>query len=226
MLSFMKTFSFCLIAVILCLAHTTQAQIELPQISPRSTLSHKIGLTEVSINYGRPSTKGRKIFGELESYNQLWRTGANESTIISFSDEVTIQEKKLPAGKYALFSIPGKNEWTIIFNKNIKLWGKDGYNQTMDALRFTVKPTEIPMQETMVFEFTNVGIDAADLMLKWEKTGIAFTIKTDPAAQVRANIEKAIATEPNNWVIYTEAAGYCAQSSTICTKGWYGLTKP
>jgi hypothetical protein len=207
------------------MAHTIRAQVELPQISPRSTLSHKIGLTEVSINYGRPSTKGRKIFGELESYNQLWRTGANESTVISFSDEVTVQGQKLPAGKYALFSIPGKNEWTIIFNKNTKLWGKDGYNQTMDALRFTVKATEIPMQETMVFEFTNVGIDAGDLMLKWEKTGIAFTIKTDPAAQVRANIEKAIAAEPNNWVIYTEAAGYCAQSNTHLQQGLVWIDK-
>jgi hypothetical protein len=138
-----------LVAVIF-FAPAVQAQVELPQVSPRSTVSQKIGLTEVSIHYGRPSTKGRKVFGELEPYNQLWRTGANESTLISFADDVIIQGQKLPAGKYALFTIPGKNEWTIISNKNTKLWGKDGYNQQMDALRFTVKPTKISMQEVLV----------------------------------------------------------------------------
>jgi tetratricopeptide (TPR) repeat protein len=214
-----------LLILLVLFAHTIQAQVELPQVSPRSTVSQKIGLTEVSINYGRPSTKGRKTFGELEPYNQLWRTGANESTIISFADEVTIQGNKLPAGKYALFTIPGKNEWIIILNKNTKLWGKDGYNQQMDALRFSVKPTEIPMQETMVFEFTNTQIDAADIALKWEKTQVAFKVKTNSQQKAMANIEKAIVAEPNNWVIYTEAAGYCVQSNTNLKQGMIWINK-
>jgi hypothetical protein len=201
------------------------AQVELPQVSPRATVSQKIGLTEVSLNYGRPSTKGRKIFGDLEPYNQLWRTGANESTIISFSNDVTVQGQKLAAGKYALFSIPGKNEWTLIFNKNTKLWGKDGFNPEMDALRLQVKPTEIPLQETMVFEFTNVQIDAADIALKWEKTQVSFRVESNSQQQVMANIERAIAAEPNNWVVYTEAAGYCVQSNSNLKQGLEWIDK-
>jgi hypothetical protein len=206
-------------------AHAVSAQVELPQISPRATVSQKVGLTEVSITYGRPSTKGRKIFGDLEPYNQLWRTGANESTIVSFSNQVIVQGHKLPAGKYALFTIPGKDEWTIIFNKNTKLWGKDGYNQQMDALRFVIKPTQIPLQETLVFEFTNIQIDAADITLKWEKTQVTFTIETQVQQQVMANIEKAIAAEPGNWVVYTEAAGYCVQSQTNLQQGIEWINK-
>jgi hypothetical protein len=225
----MKTFSLhyfilCLVALILSIPYV-QAQVELPQISPRATVSQKIGLAEVSINYGRPSAKGRKILGALEPYNQLWRTGANESTIVSFSADVTVQGQKLAAGKYALFTIPGKNEWTVIFNKNTKLWGKDGYNQEMDALRFVVKPSKIPMQETMVFEFTNVQIDAADITLKWENTQVSWRVETNSQQQAMTNIEKAIAAEPGNWVIYTEAAGYCVQSNTNLKQGLIWIDK-
>ena len=113
-------------------------QIQMPQASPSSKISQQVGLSVVTVDYSRPSTKGRKIFGELVPYGQIWRTGANNPTVITFSGEVTIANQKVPAGSYALYSIPGKSEWTLILSKNTKLWGAMGYNQADDQMRFVV----------------------------------------------------------------------------------------
>ena len=119
---------------------SSYGQIELPAPSPTATFSQKVGLTEVSINYSRPSKKGRAVFGDLIPYGKLWRTGANNATKFTFSDDVKIDGKDLPAGTYALFTIPGDNEWTIIFNKNFNQGGTADYKESEDALRVTVKP--------------------------------------------------------------------------------------
>ncbi|MFN3316104.1 MAG: DUF2911 domain-containing protein, partial [Raineya sp.] len=136
---------------------------ELPQASPVSKLEQRIGLTDVSVRYSRPSVKERKIWGEVVPYRTIWRTGANACTVISFSDNVSINGQNVPAGEYSLFTIPTENEWTIILNKNTKLWGSDGYKQEEDVLRFNVKPEmNAPFTETMLFAFDNIKIDAAD----------------------------------------------------------------
>jgi hypothetical protein len=134
---------------------TTQAQgFKMPQASSAQTLTQEFGLGKITLNYSRPNTKGRKIFGGLEPYGQVWRTGANSATVITFTDDVTIEGNKVPAGEYALFSIPGASEWTIILNKAAKQWGAYEYKQADDVLRFKVKAgkTAEPV-ETFTMQF-------------------------------------------------------------------------
>jgi len=121
----MKTkINFLILALLFVTTIGTAQQIQMPQASPSSKIIQKVGLTDVTVDFSRPSTKGRKIFGELVPYGQVWRTGANGATILTFSTEVIIGGTKVPAGAYALYSIPGKSAWTIILSKNTKLWGK------------------------------------------------------------------------------------------------------
>jgi len=176
---------------LLCSIVAFSQQIQMPQASPSAKISQRVGLTDVSVNYSRPSTKGRKIFGELVPYGQVWRTGANGATMISFSTNVKIQGQAVPAGDYALYSIPGKNEWTIILSSNKELWGAIGYDKTDDVLRFAAKPTKLNKKyETFEITFANMSDSGADLALKWENTGVDFRIETEVDPIVMADIKK------------------------------------
>src|SRR3982751_1127810 len=107
-------------------------QAKQPRVSPDQTLKQTVGLTDITITYSRPAVKGRQIWGALVPYDQVWRTGANDATTITFSDDVTINGKPLPKGTYSLHTIPGKEQWTIIFNKTAKQWGSFNYDQAQD----------------------------------------------------------------------------------------------
>ena len=107
----------------LALVVPSQAQVDLPPLSPMGIVKQQVGFTDVEISYSRPSMRGRVIFGDIVPFGEVWRTGANESTKISFSDEVTLEDHVVPAGQYALYTIPGKKEWTIILSSNLDLWG-------------------------------------------------------------------------------------------------------
>lgn len=185
-------------------------QIQMPQASPTATISQKIGLTDVLIEYSRPSTKGRKIFGELVPYGEIWRTGANAATIITFSTPVTIEGNDLAAGSYALYSIPDKSYWTIIFSKNTKLWGAVGYNKEEDALRFTVKPGKTGQRyETMEINFIDMTDTGASVALKWENSRVKFRIETEVDGIVMKQIkEMVIDKDPQNPGLYYQAANY------------------
>src|SRR5580693_3618324 len=121
----------------------SRAQIT-PQPSSSQTITQGFGLGTITLTYSRPNTKGRTIFGVVEPYDKVWRTGANWATVIKFSDDVTLEGNKVPAGEYALFSIPGENQWTIILSKKAKQWGAYTYDQADDYLRFSVKPVKLP----------------------------------------------------------------------------------
>jgi hypothetical protein len=185
-------------------------QIQMPQASPTANISQKIGLTDVLIEYSRPSTKGRKIFGELVPYGEVWRTGANAATVVTFSTAVMIEGNNLPAGSYALYSIPGKSDWTIIFSKNTKLWGAVGYNKNEDALRFTVKPGKTGQRyETMEINFVDMTDTGASVALKWENTRVKFRIETEVDSIVMKQIkEMVIDKDPKNPGLYYQAANY------------------
>ncbi|AFL85547.1 Protein of unknown function (DUF2911) [Belliella baltica DSM 15883] len=185
-------------------------QIEMPQASPASSIAQKIGLTDVKIEYSRPSAKGRKIFGELVPYGDVWRTGANAATIITFSTEVMIEGNKVPAGSYALYSIPGKNEWTIILSENTKLWGAVGYNQEDDLLRFKVKPGKTGQKyETMEINFVDMTDTGAFVAIKWEQVRVKFRIETEVDQIVMGQIKAlVIDQEPSNPGLYYQAANY------------------
>lgn len=193
-------------------AHFAQAQIEIPQASPKATLKTKVGLTEVQIEYSRPGLKGRneKIFGELIPYGEVWRTGANESSKITFKDKVSIKGQELPAGTYALYTIPGKDEWTVIFSNKTELWGNSGYQAEDDALRVQVKPSTIPYpKETFTIDFSGYTNNSAKLTISWDNTEIAVPVETEVDANVMAQIEAAMSVNPTT---YFQAASYYFQN--------------
>lgn len=185
-------------------------QIQMPQASPSAKIIQKVGLTDVSVDFSRPSTKGRKIFGELVPFGQVWRTGANGATIISFSTEVNVGGQAVPAGSYALYSIPGKTSWTIILSKNTKLWGAIGYETKDDVVRFEAVPGKTSrMYDSFDMSFNNLTDNSADLSIKWEQTRVDFTIKTDVDPIVMADIQKlVIDTKSTNPALLYQAANY------------------
>ncbi len=200
-------------AALLFGAGAVQAQIAMPAASPASTVTQKVGLTDVTVTYSRPSVKGRAIFGgDVVPYDKMWRTGANAATVIKFSDAVTIAGNKVPAGEYALYTIPGKNEWTIILHKNTKHWGDGGkeYKQEEDQARFKVKPETNPRAvESFTINFANLKNNAADVELMWDKTIASFTIETDVDSKVMAQIqEKVVNGKDVAPGMYAAAASY------------------
>lgn len=142
--------------------------------SPPAQVSQTIDGTKITIDYSRPSKRGREIFGGLEEYGKVWRTGANESTWIEVSEDVEVEGKTLAAGKYGLFTIPGKDEWTIIFNKKWDGWGAYEYKEADDVLRVKVSPVE----SDGVVEMFTIGIEeSGDVNLAWDQTQVTFSIR-------------------------------------------------
>ena len=146
--------------------------------SPNATVSQTIGTTTATVGYSRPSVKGREVFGELVPYGDVWRTGANEATTITFSAPVMVEGTMLSGGIYSLYTIPNADSWTIIFNNTAQQWGTQ-YDETQDALRVTVEPmTDAPMQEQFEIRFTDVSDDAATMILHWDTVGVPVRIGT------------------------------------------------
>ena len=207
----------CLIATVavLSLASAVWAQqLDLPRPSPKASVTQTVGLTDVTITYCRPSVKGRVIWGGLVPYDQVWRTGANEATTITFGDDVTIEGNKLPAGTYGLFTIPGKDEWTVIFNKGAKQWGAYEYKQDQDALRIKVKPQPAVFHELMTFSFPSVSTESAQVALNWENLQVAFSFKVNTIEKVLGAARKAVAeAKPDDWRTSYRAAAFCLDNN-------------
>jgi len=204
----MKKIYFYLAAILLaCFSQNGNAQeLKTPQLSSTQTIIQDLGLGKITLTYSRPDVRGRKIFGGMEPYGVVWRTGANAATYIKFTDDVTIEGNKVPAGEYALFSIPDQNEWTIILNKTAKQWGAYTYKEADDLLRFKVKTAHLtnPM-ETLTMQFNNVDKTQCDLELKWENSSFSFHITTDVDTKVMANIDEVMNGDKKP---YFEAAAY------------------
>jgi hypothetical protein len=147
------------------------------RVSPKAGVFQTIGITDVNVSYSRPGVKNRKIWGELVPYNKVWRAGADEATKITFSTDVIIEGKKLPAGSYGFFAIPGENEWTLIFNKVSDQWGAFTYNESEDALRIKVKPVSNSNHDWLLYSFTDMTSTTAQLNLIWEKLKVSFKIE-------------------------------------------------
>lgn len=188
-----KFFAIAFAAALMFTANESFAQLKLPAASSAQTITQGLGIENVTLNYSRPSMNGRKIFGELVPYNEVWRTGANTNTTLSFEGDVTLNGHKLTAGTYALFTIPNKNEWTVIISKNTKQWGAYTYNQSEDALRFNVKPQNLSTPvETFTISFDNVTPTDAVLTLAWEKTAVKVDLKVNQQAKIIASIDEAM----------------------------------
>ncbi|MCU0344689.1 MAG: DUF2911 domain-containing protein [Ignavibacterium sp.] len=169
---------FLLITFIL-FANLSQAQNNKKdlRISPKAGVMQTVGFTEVRIDYSRPGVKKREIWGKLVPYDAVWRAGANEATKITFSTDVTIEGKKLKKGSYSLFAIPGKNDWTIIFNKVADQWGAFEYNESEDALRVKVKTEKAIWQEWLSYTINKASDTSAVIRLEWEKIKVPFKVE-------------------------------------------------
>lgn len=205
--------AFCMIfAFACCLPFAGSAQIEMPAPSPLSTLTQEVGLMEIKVVYSRPGAKGRKIYGDLVPFGKSWRTGANASTKISFTEDVTIEGNEVPAGEYALFTIPGESEWTIILHKNANLMGTGGenYNKSEEAARFTVKPSKLAETvETFTISIGDITMNSATVSILWENTAVEFLVESEVDKEIMANIDQALNNiEKNNANLYNQAASY------------------
>ncbi|MES2650898.1 MAG: DUF2911 domain-containing protein [Bacteroidota bacterium] len=196
-----------LLFVVLGLQTESKAQgVKMPAASSGQTVIQEFGLGKITLTYSRPSMKGRKIFGALEPYDKVWRTGANSATVIKFSDDVTIEGKDIPAGEYGLFTIPNKSEWTVILSKTSKTWGAYTYNEADDFARFKVKPMAMKEKmETFTIQFANVKPTSAQLQILWENTAVAVNLTTSVDAKVMASIDAAMKTDKKP---YFQAAQY------------------
>lgn len=179
------------VAAACLLTLSAQAQLRTPAASPHSLLKQTVGLTEVEIDYSRPSMKGREIFGGLVPYGQVWRTGANQPSKITFSDDVVLGGQSLEAGTYALYTIPEEGEWTVIVYAKTDLWGSFGYDKSNDVARFSVKPETLSESvESFTFGIDALRNDSATIFLEWDTTRVAFELEVPTDSKVMSQIEE------------------------------------
>ena len=213
----------CSILVLFVCGGTIRSQpaMPVPQPSPKAVVSQTIGLTDVTIIYHRPTVKGRKVWGDLVPFNQVWRAGANENTTISFSTPVQIEGKDLQAGTYGIHTIPSEGTWTIIFSKNYTSWGSFFYDQNEDALRVNVQPQASDMQEMLSYEFDNVTNNSAVIALRWETLRVPVKINIDTRGIVLANARNIYLRGPAGftWQGFNQAAAYCLAANTDLEEG-------
>ena len=196
--------------LILQVAAASAQQLELPRPSPKSSVSQTVGVTDVDIHYGSPGVKGRTIWGDLVPYGEVWRTGANENTTITFSTPVKIDGKELPAGTYGLQTIPQPDTWTVIFSKDAEQWGAYNYKPENDALRIQVKPRPAPEAvERMRFTIEDATDSSAEVVLAWEKLEVPFTVEVDPEKTTVASLREAV-----RWQTPYQAANWCITNNT------------
>jgi len=203
-----------LIALAIILApFATEAQIKTPQASPKGYIKQTVGLTDVEVTYSRPSARGRAVFGNLVPFGKIWRTGANENTIINFSDDVVIDGKTLKKGKYSIYTIPKIESWEVIFYLSTDNWGlPENWNEAYVVLRTTVKEDALP---TPVESFT-IGINGLDqnfayLEMAWENSHVALKFEVPTSKIATASIQKTLAGP--TWNDYYAASQYLFQSN-------------
>ncbi len=186
---------------------------ELTRVSQKQKVTQTIGITEVTIDYHRPLVKGRRIWGELVPYGEVWRAGANDNTTIHFSDPVKIEGQELAAGTYGLHMLPGEDEWQIIFSTNHTSWGSFSYDEAEDALRVTVTPERVPFQEALEYRFADLAVDVGVIVMHWEELGVPFEVEVDTHNLVLARFRNDLRRRPGfGWEGWSQAADYCARN--------------
>ncbi|MGD0651477.1 MAG: DUF2911 domain-containing protein [Verrucomicrobiia bacterium] len=183
-------------------------RVEFPAASPACTLKQRIGLTDIEIVYSRPGMKNRVIFGGLVPYSEVWRTGANASTRISFSTAVKLNGAEIPAGKYALYTVPGEKEWTVIIHKDTTA-SIFNYNQTNDLVRFKAVPVRLAdLVETFTIDINDIRDESATLNLVWEKTRVPVKLEVDLVSKLVPQIEAVMAASGDRKPYYPAAMFY------------------
>ncbi len=195
-------------------------QVDFPRLSPVATVSQTVGVTKIELTYSRPGVKGRKIWGELVPYGEVWRTGANENTTVSFSTPVKVEGQELPAGTYGLQTIPTASTWTLILSKDAELWGAFDYKPENDALRATLTPRPAPRpEERMGFRFEDLTDTSATVVLAWESLEVPFKVEADTPKLVLAKAGESI-----RWQTGYQAANYCLQNDSCLDEAGRWLT--
>jgi hypothetical protein len=229
-------FSVAIFSFLLLAADVASAQLRLPRPSQKASVMQTIGVTDITIVYHRPGVKGRKIYGDwpadakapageatldnqntrppgapIVPYGHMWRTGANDATQITFTDDVLVGGQPLAAGTYSLHTIPGKEEWTVVFNGTANQWGSFSYDASKDLLRIKTKPqAAADSQEWLAFQIEPTSDNAARVNIKWEKLSIPFTVEVkDVAATTLARARTVVAaSKPDDWTTPFQAANY------------------
>jgi hypothetical protein len=198
-----------------------QERLPTPWQSPAGKVSQVIGLTDVTVSFGRPGVKGRTIWGDLVPYEEVWRAGANENTTISFQNDVKVEGKPLAAGIYGLHTIPHKDHWTVIFSHNSTSWGSFTYDAREDALRVETTPVAAPFREWLTYEFDDLAADHATLSLCWEKLAVPLHLTVDTNEVVLDNARNVYLRgipgfTPDAW---NAAARYCLNNKVNMEEG-------
>jgi len=180
-------------------------KLVLPRPSPSATLKQTVGLTDITVAYSSPAVKGRKIWGEVVPFGELWRAGANECTKVTFSTAATVGGRPLAAGSYCLFLLPAKTGFTLVLNKDTGLWGTAGYKEENDVLRVLAQTSAIPHRERLAFEVLDFDDDGGTLALEWEalRVGVRFQLATREAV-----LSAIRALRSDEWRPYASAARY------------------
>ena len=202
---------------LLALPAFAQAQLQLPSKSPNAHFSQTVGLTEITIDYSSPGVKGRKIWGAVVPYGQVWRAGANEATRITFSKDVIVGDTAVPAGTYSFHAIPTAKEWTLILNKTAKQWGSYEYAKEADLLRLNVMPKAVAARERLAYLVADFTDDQANIDLEWEKVRVSLPVKLKTKEQSLANVKSAA---DGAWQTMNTAARYMLDAKDYPT----GLT--
>lgn len=195
------------LALIASFATTTFAQgLKLPALSPTASLTQAFSTSEIKIDYSRPSMRGRKIFGGLVAYGEVWRTGANAATKVTFGEDVWVGGKEVKAGSYAMYTVPGAANWEIILNKGVGNWGTGGYTTDDDVARFNIKAERFNNeQETFLITIDDITFNSCNIIMKWENTKVIIPVKADNADRIAKDITAAV---ENPSIPYYQAASY------------------
>ena len=196
-------------------ASAQQAAPELPAPSPKARIEQRVGLTDFSVDYSSPGVKGRKIWGELVPFDKTWRTGANAATKLTASRDFTFGGKPVPAGSYALYTVPGKTTWVVALNSNLQAQGNEGFDVKQDVARVTVTPQAIKGRERLTFLFSDTSDEAVRLDIEWEKLRVSVPIQVATKAQVLTAIDKAL---DDSWRPHFASARYLLENGGDLTK--------
>jgi len=178
--------------------------LPLPAPSPHGTVTQTVGITDITVDYSSPGLKGRKVFGTLVPYAQIWRAGANAATKVTFGTDVTVADKPVAAGTYSLFFIPTAKAWTVVLNKN-KDAQNQNYDDKLDALRFEAKPEKAPKRERLAYIFSNTADDSTRIDMEWDELRVSIPVKVDTARNTAAAIQAHV---DGNWRPLAAAARY------------------
>lgn len=180
------------------------------RVSPAVTVTHDLGTASLKLEYARPAVKGRRVWGGLVPYGQVWRAGANAATVLTFSDPVRIGGKEVPAGSYALFAIPGPETWTWVLNRQAKQWGAYFHKPAEDVVRWEAKPRAIPAQEWLSYAVEPDGERAWRVELRWDRLAVPFEVEVDVRGLYWKHLEETLAkAKEGEWLPWYQAADYC-----------------